>query len=313
MAFSGHINNFKKIIMKTTYYLLFLFSLIIFSCTTSSSNDNIVVPPIVVTPNATFEFIVNGKLLEGGFTTAYKKSHTIHLGTDRSDTTFLISFDENGHFGKIIYTYQEPISGTFKKFTTFRDFSSNNFNFQLLSYDAVNKRVKVNFYGYIYIDPTNLNSESKFISGNFDLPFKEYVPPVANIINEAKINGVYWRATNMYQSRDITNFHNITLNSINDEAYKLMISFRDEIGNRTLPGVYNFSNSDVIKKVQIAKYNPTTSSYTYYNCTGTLSLNNIWNYCIQGKYNLNGVNPSDSSDIITVENGNFKLEYNPSN
>lgn len=280
----------------------------LFGCSTNSNNEN-----SVETPIATFQFIVNGELFEGGFTTAYKKSHTIHLGTDRSDTTFLISFDENGHFGKILYTYQEPISGTNKKFSSYRDYSSNHFNFQLLTFDAESKRVKVNFYGYIYIDPTNLDSESKFISGNFDLPYKEYVPPVANIINEANINGVYWRATNNYQSRDITNFHNIILNSMNDETYKLMISFRDELGNRTLPGVYNFSNTDVVKKVQIAKYNPATMSYTYYNCSGTLIFNNIWNYCTQGTYNFIGVNPSDSSDIITVENGNFKLEYNPFN
>ena len=149
MVFSGRIKNFKNSIMKTSY--IFLFCLIVFGCTTScSSNDNVVVPPIDVTPNAIFQFIVNGKLFEGGFTAAYKKSHTIHLGTDRSDTTFLISFDENGHFGKIIYTYQEPISGTKKKFITYRDFSSNNFNFQLISYDALNKRVNANFYGYIY-------------------------------------------------------------------------------------------------------------------------------------------------------------------
>lgn len=309
MEFLGRIKNFKNDNMKTNNYLFFLFSLFIFGCTSSSTTDDIDTP--IDTPAAKFSFSVNGKLLDVGFKTAYKKSHTIHLGTDRSDTTFLISFDENGHFGKIIYTYQEPISGTNKKFSTYRDYSSNHFNFQLLSFDAESKRVKVNFYGYIYIDPTNLNSESKFISGNFDLPYKEYVPPVANIINEAKINGVYWRATNNFQSRDIINFHNITLNSINDETYKLMISFRDELGNRTLPGVYNFSNSDVIKKVQIAKYNPTTSTYTYYNCTGILSLNTIWDYCIQGTYHLNGVNPSNSSDIIIVESGNFKLDYDP--
>jgi hypothetical protein len=308
MVFLDRINNFKNLIMKQSYYLLFIFSFILLGCSKNSTEVT-----IVETPVANFQFFVNGNLLTGTFTSAFKKSHTIHLGTDRSDTSFLISFDENGHFGKIIYKYQEPISGTLKTFTSFRDNSSNNFNFQLISYDAVNKRVKVNFSGYIYIDPTNLNSESKFINGNFDLPVKEYVPPVANIINEAKINGVYWRATNKFQTRGATNYHNITLQCLNDEIYKIMISFRDELGNTTLPGVYNFINTDVIKKVQIAKYNPATASYVYYNCTGTVSFINIWNYCIQGTYNLTAVNPNNSSDIITVENGNFKLEYNPFN
>jgi len=294
--------------MNQRYYLLFIFSFILFGCSKNSTEDTIVETPA---PVANFQFFVNGNLLTGTFTSAYKKSQTIHLGTDRNDTSFLISFDENGHFGKIIYTYQEPISGTFKKFTTFRDNSSSNFNFQLISYDAVNKRVKANFSGYIYFDPTNLNSESKFINGSFDLPVKEYVPPVANIINEAKINGVYWRATNKFQTREVGNYHNITLQCLNDEVYKIMISFRDERGNTTLPGVYNFTNTDVVKKVQIAKYNPVTRSYINYNCSGRVTFINIWNYCIQGTYNFTGVNPSNPSDVITIENGNFKLDYNP--
>ena len=90
-----------------------------------------------------------------------------------------------------------------------------------------------------------------------------------------------------------------------------MISFRDENGNRTLPGVYNFTNTDVIKKVQIAKYNQATMTYTYYNCSGSVTFINLWNYCIQGTYNFTGVNPTNSSDVITIENGNFKSEYNP--
>jgi hypothetical protein len=294
--------------MKICNYLFFLISIIFSGCSTNSDE--------VVNTNqvSLFEFSVNGTLTQLNFTKAQKKSHTIHLGTDRNDTSYLISFDENGHFGKVIYKYYEPIGGASKIFTSYRNFSSSFFNFQLLSFDPINKRVKATFSGYLYRDPLNLNSESKYVNGSFDLPYEEYVPPVANIINEATINGNYWRATNKYQTRDVNgDFHNIVLHSLNDEAFKVMIYFYDRLGSRTPPGTYNFSNSDLIKKVRIAKFNVSNSSYTFYDCSGTLTVTNSWSNLIQGTYTFTGVNPTNSSDIITVENGKFKLDYDPFN
>lgn len=301
------INNFKEYIMKISNYIFYLFIIIFSSCSNSDSNEN-------TNQVATFEFNVNGTSIGGGFTKAQKKEHTIHLGTDRNDTSFLISFDENGHFGKIVYKYYEPIGGASKSFTSFRNFSSNYFDFQLLSFDPINKRVKAVFSGYLYRNPSDLNSETKFVNGSFDLPYEEYVPPVANIINEATINGEYWRATNKYQTRDVNgDFHNIVLHSLSDDAFKIMIYFYDQLHNVTAPGTYNFTNSDLIKKVQIAKYNVSNSTYTFYNCTGTLIVTNVFGNCIQGTYSFTGVNPTNSSDIITVENGKFKLDYDPYN
>jgi hypothetical protein len=294
------INNFKENIMKISNYIFYFFIIIFSSCSNNDSNEN-------TNQIASFDFNVNGISIGGGFTKAQKKSHTIHIGTDRNDTSFLISFDENGHFGKIIYTHREPNGGPSKTFTSFRNFSSNYFDFQLLSYDPIKKRVQAVFNGYLYRDPSNLNSEAKFVNGSFDLPYEEYVPPVANIINQATINGEYWRATNKYQSRDVDeDFHNIVLHSLSDDVFKIMLYFNDATGTA---GVNNFSNNDLIKKVQIAKYNASNSTYTFYNCTGTLIITNIWGNCIQGTYSFTGVNPTNSSDIITVDNGKFKLDY----
>jgi hypothetical protein len=75
------------------------------------------------------------------------------------------------------------------------------------------------------------------------------------------------------------------------------------------PGIYNFTNSSTTNKAQIAKYNTSTSSYTLYDCTGTFTIANKWSNCIKGTYSFVGVNPANPSDIITVENGNFKLDY----
>ncbi|RZK08282.1 MAG: hypothetical protein EOO46_14215 [Flavobacterium sp.] len=308
-ANSDLINNYKGDNMKISNYILCLFTIVISSCSNNNNDSD-----QDTTQPASFEFRINGTAVDRTFTKAQKKAHTIHLGTDKNDTSFLISFDENGHFGKIVCTYTEPVGGQIKKFTSSTNASSNYFNFQLLSFDQENKRVKASFNGNVYRDPQNLNSETKFIDGSFDLPYEDYVPPVANIINEATINGSYWRATNQYQTRDVNgDFHNIVLHSLSDDSFKIMIYFYDQLANTTPPGTYSFSNSDLIKKVRIAKYNVSTATYTFYNCTGTLTITNAWDSCIQGTYSFTGVNPNDSSDIVTVENGYFKLGYDPYN
>lgn len=288
------------------YRIYFLFLVLILSgCSNGGDSSN--------SQTSSFEIFVNGVKNED-FTTisrASKNSHTIHIGSDSFNTPFVISFDENGHFGKMVYTNYE-FNGTTKKFTSFRDFSSNYFNFQLTSFDETNKRVKGNFAGYVFTDSSNLNSESKFITGSFDLPYESYVPPVANIINEATINNEYWRSTNQYQIRDlIYQYHNVTLNTVRDDQYKIMISSNDQLGGGTSVGIYNFSSADLTNKVEIAKFNTATSSYLYYNCTGTLEVTHKFNNIIQGTYSFTGVNPNNSSDQIQVQNGNFKLNYDP--
>lgn len=313
MECSGLIKFFKIKVMKFSNYL-FLLLLILSSGCSNDGNEDTVIDPII-DPIAEIEFNVNGTAVDvSNFKTAFRDAHSINVGANNDDTSFLIAYDENGHFGKVTYLYREPINGLVKRFTSYANFSSNYFNFHLISYDAVNKRTKVSFDGYIYKDPLDLNSESKFINGSFDLPIKDYVPTTVNLINEANINGNYWRSTNLYQKRDVGGiYHNLTLHSLSDDQYKIMISFNDQLALGTPPGIYNFVNTDVTNKVQIAKFNVATTSYTLYNCTGTLSLNAKWGNWVQGTYNLTGVNPINSSDVINVQNGNFKLLYNPNN
>lgn len=295
--------------MKNLKYSCLLILSVFFSCSDSSEENNEIIEPVA----NIYEFSVNGVPAEGSFDKAQKTGHHIHLGTLSNYTDFLISFDENGNFGKIIYKYHEPITGTIKKFTSYRDFSSNYFNFQLHSFDEVNKRVKASFTGYIYYDPTNLNSESKFVSGNIDLPYEEYVPPITNLGNEATINSVPWRSTNIYQTRGgLGGYNNLTMHTMSDDPYKIMVLYDVTPGGGTLPGTtYNFTNSDITNRAQIAKYDVATSSYILYNCTGTITITNRWYFCVEGIYNLTGVNPLDSSDVLVVQNGKFKLNYNP--
>ncbi len=284
--------------MKIAHYFFLLTVILLWGCSSDNNSED-----DSEDLTAEFEYSINGTPMGVTVESAFKNSPTIHIGNGNINTSFLIDFDESGHFGKITCTYTD-FSGT-KRFTSYRNFSSNYFNFQLISYDAVNKRVKGTFQGNVYYDPADLNSEAKFINGSFDLPYVEYVPAVTNIINKATINGVNWRSTNMYQVRQ-GDYHTITLHSLSDDVYKVMFTFNDQ---NMPPGVYNFTSSSTLNNVQIAKFNVTTASYTLYNCTGTLTITNKWANCLKGTYSFTGVNPSDPNDIITVENGDFKLDY----
>jgi hypothetical protein len=284
--------------MKITNFILFLLLILVAGCSKSTNE---------LTPE--FEFSVNGTPVEKTFTVASRAGHHIHLGSDADDTQFLVSFDESGNFGKMVYVYNEPITGAIKRFTSFNDFSSNYFDFQLQSYDQQNKWVRVAFSGYVYYNPFDLTSESKFVEGNFYLPFKDYLPALTNVGNEAIVNGNYWRSTNRYQKRLSENFNNITLHTMSDDTYKIMITFNDNSSSGTMPGIYNFTGSSVINKVQIAKFDATTETYTFYNCTGTLNVAVKEYRYVQGTYSFTGVNPSNPDDMITVQNGSFKLNY----
>jgi hypothetical protein len=309
MEFSDLTNNFKNINMKISKHYFLLLLVVFSACSDSNNNENEEVP---VDLTAEIELNLNGEPLDvSSFKSAYRDVHSICVGAENNNSPLFISFDENGNFGKISYVYNEPLTNVQKRFTSYANFSSNYFNFNLISYDLAHKRVKVSFEGYIFYDPLNLNSESKYISGSFNFPMENYVPTIANTINEATINGSYWRSTCVYQKRNAGSgsYNNIALHTTSDDEYKIMIFFNDAVAGGSLPGIYNFSNSSPTNKVQIAKFNPITSTYTFYECTGIFSLDAKWPFCIQGTYNLTGVNPEDSSDTITIQNGKFKLAY----
>lgn len=294
------------------YNYFFLFVAVLVTGCSSSDDDGVQKQDLT----AEMTLSVNGQAIDMSHVKyAYRDFHTISLGNDdiNSGSDFFISFDENGNFGKISYVYYEPLAGVRKKFSSAADFSSNYFNFNLAGYDTVGKRVKVTFDGYIFYDPLNLNSESKFISGSFSLPIEDYVPTVVNRINEATINGNYWRATNSYQKRNGQgpNFYNISLYTMSDDPYRITITFNNSYDEPTIPGTtYNFTPSSLKNKVHVAKYDVATSSYILYDCTGTFTMQAMWgNYCVEGTYNFTGVNPANPSDVINVQNGKFKMIY----
>ena len=303
--------------MRYIKYIVISVVFILLSCSSDNggnNNDGNNNVPVEVIHK--FSLFVNGvqSNLDGTrFSTAYRKEHTIYIGGEYIyDIIFKlkISFDENGHFGEIIYKEQNVASDTPKYFHSARNYSSQHFNFLIQQYDQINRRIKGSYSGYLFIDPENLSSESKFVSGDFDLPIADIVPPVSGLINEVTIINQYWRSTNKFQTLgdNTGQYEELNLHCLRDDEYKMTFTFHK---TNTLPGIYTFTPTTLINKIKLSKYDLTTSTYINYDCTGTVQVLLRPPLCFDGIYNFTAVNPTNPSDVIQVQNGKFRINYFP--
>lgn len=302
--------------MRYIKYIILSVVFILSSCSSDNggNNDDNNNEPIVVIRK--FSLFVNGvqSSMDGTrFSTAYRREHTIHIGgINPQDVIFKlqISFDENGHFGKMIYKEQDNSTLLDKYFYSNRNYSSQRFNFIIQQYDQVNRRVKGSYSGYLFIDPENLSSESKYVSGDFDLPIVDIAPPISGLINEATINTQYWRSTNRFQTlgNNTGQSEELNLHCLSDDEYKMTFTFHK---TNTLLGTYSFTPTTLINKINFYKYDLNTSTYINYNCIGTVQILLRPPFCFEGIYNFTAVNPTNPSDVIQVQNGKFRIDYWP--
>lgn len=286
---------------------LFFVSLILFFTSCSESNEE-ETPIDSNNSNNSAEILINGELVSNNYFTNklfYKVEDEFYV-IDDLQINKLISFNKNGEFGMFSWDFYNNLTGTYKKFYSYYPFSSNFFDLNIEEIDEVNKKIKINFYGAMYGNPNSLQSEGKYVSGRIVANYIEVIPSVFGLKNTAVINGQNWVRTNSVQENSgISGYLDRCIqNEYNDKEYRIRIYY--EIGTTNV-GTYNFTSTDQINKVDISKYDLQTNSYITYNCTGQLKILNTYQTQIKGEYSFTGVNPNDSSDIITVNNGEFKI------
>jgi hypothetical protein len=247
-----------------------------------------------------FELFINGVLVSSQIgESVFKTEGTINLGG--------LSFNTSGQFG---YFSLDLITGSpnaTSQFYSFRGYSSNYFDFNLESIDEVKKRVKGTFSGYVYANPFDINSEKKFVSGSFNTKYKDVLPAITNLRNKAKINGNQWTSSNKYLTREVTNYNQITQHDLSDDPFKIMIKY--DFGTIT-EGTYNFINSNISNKIQLAKFDILTQTFVSYDCAGTLNITDKTEIVITGNYNFTAIHPI-TGEIITVSEGDFRLINRP--
>jgi len=149
---------------------------IFFGCSSSNSSNPVQDSP--VDKHSQITYFVNG--VEHDFESdsfcAFKSENTFIINPSTTSSSIEFSFDNTGHFGYLKIDLNTGTATITSKFYTSNGYSAHYFEFNVISIDEVNKRIKGSFSGYLYADPLNLNSEQKFISGNFDIYYYDVVP-----------------------------------------------------------------------------------------------------------------------------------------
>lgn len=291
---------------KINRFFIFLVFIAITSCSTNEDDTANTSPdPNVEETPSNLKIDVNG--------VEYYNSDLQVLKTESKISFSGCEFDTYGQLAYLsISVPTGNSSGTMRTFSSFKYFNSNYFTFNLESVDEINKRVKGNFAGYLYANPTDLNSEKKFVSGSFNLKYRDLVPGVFGLKNRAKINGNEWVKVYRESSNTEQTFtQRIIHQDYSSDEYKITIDYQVPYYISSFPATtYNFNPTDVSNNVRIAKYDVTTGSLINYNTTGTFSITKFENYIIRGNYSFTAVNPNNPSDIIQVTDGEVKMIHN---
>ena len=295
---------------KYFYCLVFLFTLIGCSSDSKLDSDPILIPESSFT--STFNIAINGVDTKSNAQVTRVENMFV-LSASKIES---LSFDKDGHFGNLTINLNTGKPTLTSLFYSFSNFSSNYINFHLISVDEVHKRVKGTLSGFVYHDPFNLNSETKFINLSFDYEYIEIIPVVKNLKNHAKINGDVWDSSNKFVTKDINNnADNITQHDVSDDEYKIMVNYN--LRSISL-GTYNFTADQITNNVKLAKYDLSTETYIIYDCFGTMNItqkeslsttNSIGPFILSGIYNFTAVNQANNSDVVQVTDGSFKLVY----
>lgn len=272
-----------------------------FSC---SSNDTVAE---VETPSV-LKLYINGEEQYTDYGEIYKieDKMVIKLGQIHK-----CEFDVSGRFA--FFRIKVPAMGSTpeKTYSSFKYNSSQNFTLNIESIDEVNKRIKGSFAGYVYFNPTNLNSEKKFINGEFDFKYKDLVPTVFGLKNRAKINGNEWvKLVGEPSHIQYSTYYQVTHRDYSDDEYIITLNYQLMNGISNAPnaiGVYNFTSTGITNNMRIAKYDTVTGTLINYNTTGSFEITNYADRIITGNYSFSGVNPNNPSDVLQVTDGEFKL------
>lgn len=282
---------------------LFLVGFMIFLVSCSRNDDH----ELEAEPNSA-EIFINGELVSNNYfdnKIFYKVEDEFYV-IDDLQINKIISFNKNKQFGSFRWNYYNTQTGTYKMFYSYNPYSSNFFNLDVEEIDEINKKIKINFHGEMYGDPNSLQSEGKYVSGRIVTNYIEVIPSVFGLKNTSVINGQNWiRSNSVQENNGVSGYLDRCIqNEYNDREYRIRIYY--EMGTTNI-GTYNFTPTDQINKVDISKYDLQTNSYINFNCTGQLKILNTFQTQIKGEYSFTAVNPNDSSDIVTVNNGEFKI------
>ncbi|MGV9003344.1 hypothetical protein [Flavobacterium sp.] len=295
-----------KILFKIVSVLLIMIS---FSC--SNYSDSTTVEADV------FQFVYNDVSLnitnptqfyDGGVSRTYDQNtglFTLHLHTT-DDVKIDIFFDKKGQLVDVTLFYWANNVGI--QYATYKNFSSNYFNFQITNFDDINNRIKGNFSGKLYRNNLNLNSEFIEVNCNFNLSCDFDLN--YNCSCDGLLEGLGMTADINNQNYISTSDYNGFF--LNGGPYKIEVN---ALGASNLNETYSFTPSTPNHYVRVYKFNTATLQYEVLDSTGSVVFTSYLNNCcssvvIKANFNLTAVNPNNSSEVpLQIINGKCKYIY----
>ena len=228
-----------------------------------------------------------------GFGSSSEQTHNLKIYFDKTGGTINVHQVSHGINSPGFFNYRN-----------YENYPSNYFNITIISLDEVNKRIKLNFSGKLYLNETNMNSESIDINGNLDIFYG---------VGDSPYYGIVVYGIEQYCSANFNNNQWVARNEKYLSAFTASDPYRIELffANAAPVGSYNFNPLSSENYVRLSKFNTSTLNYDYYNCTGVASysykeFHGLTRYSFIGTFNFIAVNPNDPSDIIQVTEGVFR-------
>lgn len=216
-------------------------------------------------------------------------------------TSIQVSFNKFGNLERVIFEDED-----FNLYSNYQYFKSNYFNFDLVSLNENNKRVKVTYSGTLYENENDFDSPSITVNGSFDLNYVEQAPLVSGLGLSCKIAGNDWHETDFWD----TSFLSVRRKFINDDDKLISMSLTS---SEIAPGTYSINLlSD--NKMELDVFNTTTLEYDpYLTTSGTITIiSNTFPTpgvrVIEGTFNFTAVNPFNNN-TVQVTQGKFKSNF----
>lgn len=284
--------------------ILFAAVLIVTSCSTSDNSDD--GGPI---GQEGFSFTIGGEeVIITSWEGVKVENRLAIVGRADNGRTIAIEFNKFGNLG---YAASYSTGDTSEPYMqSFAQFSSNYFNFELVSIDEENMKVSGTFSGNLYDDEYNINSDTIAISGTFNVSYTEEPSPVPGAGLSAKLDGVNWNYSLSDQSGGFFSGSNVSLNHFNDDAYTITVVVNHDI---TVPGTYSFTQDSEVHRIDFFRYDPATNMTIEYNATGTLVITEkdaagIGFSLVKGTFEGTVTDPTDNS-TISITAGVFTGVY----
>ncbi|MEP5338397.1 MAG: hypothetical protein ABJL44_06360 [Algibacter sp.] len=290
--------------MKTLKTIVTLFYiLIIVSCSSDGSDDS-----GGLSNNDSFIYKYENKNINITSWQAVKSENTIAVnGIASSGENFFITFNQYGNLSDVtILTGEKDEYGFSESYLSFEYFKSNYFNFELLGVDEDNKRVSVKFFGDLYEDGYDIDSETRYVEGSFNVEYSEVTPQIPGLEVSAKVDGNDWYST----GQDMTSGQvgtPVSINHFSDDAYTISYII---IPRDTDVGTYQFNENSVVNKISFSRYDPSTNSEILYETSGSFGIEEhtvgFGLTLITGTFSLTATN---GDEVISVTNGKIKDVY----